>query len=126
MAGYPEKMNRLLRDNEGFGSRVHIIEFDNYSDEELWQILQLNMRRLRRCFSNEEQCHQLALTWFGSLPRTKDFRNARIIEKELLPLLEKNNRLRLQVNHIEDVGSMNEYSPEDFPNYEVMAMKESD
>ena len=126
MAGYPEKMNRLLKENEGFGSRVHIIEFDNYSDEELWQILQLNMRRLRRRFSNEEQCHQLALTWFGSLPRTKDFGNARVIEKQLLPLLEKNNDRRLRVNHIEDVDCMNEYSPEDFPNYKEMAMKDSD
>lgn len=119
MAGYPTKMNQLLSDNPGMKRKVkHIIQFDDYSNEDLWQILQLNMRRFQRHFSDEEQCHQLALAWFDQQPRTEDFGNASVSEN-LLDLLDENKDQRLRAAHIDDLDSLNEYSPEDFPNVDL-------
>lgn len=115
LAGYPADMTRFLSMNSGFKRRVrHIIQFDNYNNEELWQILQLNMRRLQRHFRDEEKCHQLALAWFGLIPRTEDFGNASVSE-QLLEQLERNNDHRLRISNIDNVENMDEYSPEDFP-----------
>ena len=115
LAGYPDDMSQLLSMNEGMMRRVnHIIQFDNYTNEELWQILQLNMRRLKRHFIDEEQCHQLALAWFSLITRNKDFGNASESEK-LLGLLETNNDQRLRAANNESTELMNEYRPEDFP-----------
>lgn len=115
LAGYPTDMANFISMNFGMKRRIkHIITFDNYSNEELWQILMLNMRRLQRRFIDEERCHQLALAWFGLIPRTEDFGNASVSE-QLMSLLEKNNDIRLRTAHIEDMDRLNEYLPEDFP-----------
>ena len=122
LAGYPEDMSQFLSMNDGMTRRVkHIIQFDNYSNEELWQILQFNMRRLKRHFVDEELCHQLALAWFGLIPRTNKFGNASESEK-LLGILEQNNDKRLRAANNESTDLMNEYRPEDFPKaaYEVL------
>ncbi len=123
LAGYPADMANFLSMNSGMKRRVkYIIPFNNYSNEELWQILQLNMRRLQRRFINEEKCHQLALAWFGLIPRTEDFGNASVSE-QLMNKLEKNNDLRLRAAHIEDMEKLNEYLPEDFPETAHEALK---
>ena len=115
LAGYPNDMSQFLSMNDGMMRRVnHIIHFDNYTDEELWQILQFNMQRLKRHFIDEEQCHQLALAWFSLIPRTNKFGNAGESEK-LLRLLEKNNGHRLRAANNESIDLMIEYRPEDFP-----------
>ena len=115
LAGYPNDMAQFLSMNDGMMRRVnHIIHFDNYTDEELWQILQFNMQRLKRHFIDEEQCHQLALAWFSLIPRTNKFGNASESEK-LLGLLEQNNDQRLRAANNESTDLMNEYRPEDFP-----------
>ncbi|MBQ2011316.1 MAG: AAA family ATPase, partial [Bacteroidaceae bacterium] len=122
LAGYPDDMSQFLSMNDGMTRRVkHIIQFDNYSNEELWQILQFNMRRLKRHFVDEELCHQLALAWFGLIPRTNKFGNASESEK-LLGILEQNNDKRLRAANNESTDLMNEYRPEDFPKgaYEVL------
>ena len=115
LAGSPNDMAQFLSMNDGMMRRVnHIIHFDNYTDEELWQILQFNMQRLKRHFIDEEQCHQLALAWFSLIPRTNKFGNASESEK-LLGLLEQNNDQRLRAANNESTDLMNEYRPEDFP-----------
>ena len=115
LAGYPADMANFLKMNSGAKRRFkYIIPFNNYSNEELWQILLLNMSRLQRRFFNEERCHQLALAWFGLIPRTEDFGNASVSE-QLMNLLEKKNDIRLRAAHIEDLDSLNVYLPEDFP-----------
>lgn len=115
LAGYPNDMSQFLSMNDGMARRVkHIIQFDNYTNEELWQILLFNMRRLQRHFIDEEQCHQLALAWFGLIPRTNKFGNASESEN-LLGLLETNNDQRLRAANNESTDLMNEYRPEDFP-----------
>ena len=113
-AGYPADMSRFLKINSGMPRRVNVIRFENYSNDELWQILQYNMKKLQRHFHEEELCHQLALAWFGSLPRTDDFGNASVCAR-LINLLDENNDNRLRAAHVEDPNSMNEYLPEDFP-----------
>ena len=114
-AGYPAEMDRFLSMNVGMKRRMkHIIQFDNYSNEELLDILLYNMRKLNRSFSDAEQCHRLALAWFGMIPRTADFGNASVSE-QLLELLDLNNDQRLSSLGIEDVAEFNLYRPEDFP-----------
>ena len=116
LAGYSDDMEKFLNVNSGMSSRFsYIIDFDNYTNEELWQILQLNVRRLQCHFSDEEQCRLLAISWFSTLTRNRKFGNAREVRK-LRKLLEKNNDERLRRNNIAiDSNSMNEYWPEDFP-----------
>lgn len=115
LAGYPNEMTQFLQKNAGMKRRVkYIIQFDNYTNEELWQILQLNMRKQECRFHNEELCHQLAIAWFGLIPRTADFGNASVSE-QLFEMLDKNCGKRLRTAHIEDVNRENEFFPEDFP-----------
>ena len=79
-AGYQNEMQNFLRMNPGLESRFeHKIHIDDYSAEELFAILQLQMKKLQFVFSDSDGAKEAALLAVKKLVsnKTKDFANAR-------------------------------------------------
>ncbi len=79
LAGYPREMEQLLAMNSGLASRFgdNIIEFPDYDENELWQILLSKMHRQGYSFRDESLCEPLAKSWFSSLPDNPKYANGR-------------------------------------------------
>ncbi len=81
MAGYPEEMEELMRANPGLESRMpYIIEFENYTREELFEIY---MRMARENFAFESEFEDAVHAYFNAFPEEalsdKSFANARFV-----------------------------------------------
>ncbi|MEG1880889.1 MAG: AAA family ATPase [Clostridia bacterium] len=79
MAGYQEEMQSLLKGNTGLESRMpYIIDFPNYSREDLFNIF---MSMAGRNFEYEIEFKEVAKKYFDALPddiiNAKEFSNAR-------------------------------------------------
>lgn len=97
MAGYTEEMETLMRVNKGLESRFEIIQFENYSDENLWEILTRKAKSTKNEANQliiDDTCREIAMSYFQSLERDDHFGNARVVENELLPLLKRNRDKR--------------------------------
>lgn len=115
LAGYKDDMDMWLSHNPGLrGRNWTYVDFRSYTNEELWKILLQLMESKHRVFQSVEQCHQLALAWFGLLPRTKEFANARE-SRRLFDILQKNKTKRLSNRGNSDVRERLVIIPEDFP-----------
>lgn len=121
MAGYTDPMDRLLRSNPGLLSRFQEpIHIDNYTTEELWEILQ-DLSRTKRV-EIDSLCKDYAMAWFLSRSKDSAFANAR----ECGNLFEK-----MRQRHVRRLSSMPasvrvdpnvryRYTPDDCPNYEEL------
>lgn len=81
MAGYKEEMEQLMEVNSGLESRIpYIIDFPNYSREELTQIF---FKMLDGKFTYNENLHEAVKAFFDSIPdevmNDKEFSNARLV-----------------------------------------------
>lgn len=81
MAGYPDEMEQLMKANPGLESRMpYIIEFDNYTREELFTIF---MNRVKENFRYDAGFEEAARAYFDKLPdeviTAKNFSNARFV-----------------------------------------------
>ena len=114
LAGYPADMQRLLNSNQGTASRFgdNIIDFEDYTTDELWQILLLMMKGKGFHFTNMKQSEQLAKQWFEGLPKDNRFANGRKCER-LLQELRRNNVRRLGATA--SAAQLREFHFEDFP-----------
>lgn len=113
MAGYPADMQRLLNANQGTASRFgdNIIDFEDYTTDELWQILLLMMKGKGFHFADMQQSEQLAKQWFDNLPKDNRFANGRKCER-LLQELRRNSVRRLGATAT--AAQLRELQPDDF------------
>ena len=94
MAGYTEEMEAMMRVNKGMESRFAIMQFEDYSDEDLWKILLRKAKSEANPLLIDDQCKEKAMAYFGSLTRNAHFGNARVVENDLLPMLKRNRDRR--------------------------------
>ena len=118
MAGYKDDINQMLNSNAGLSSRFkyHVL-FDDYTNDQLWEIFENNIRKLSLIISKEE-CKPYADAYFNYKRKlSRNFGNARDC-RNLKDLVIANQNTRIG-NAPDDVD--NEYLmtvlPEDFPNY---------
>lgn len=117
MAGYSNDMLRLINDNSGLQSRFKDIIFEDYSNEELYEILVRMIDASSGASIDKDECREVALRYFGSLLRDSNFGNARVAENLLQELIAKRNARYNQAP--EELQNDEEYSrkilPCDFP-----------
>ena len=78
LAGYKKEMKNLLETNPGFESRIQfIIEFPDYSNEELYQIFKQLCKKERYKISSKVK--KLLLEQFEISRRIPNFANARYV-----------------------------------------------
>lgn len=119
MAGYTARMSHMISINEGLQSRfTSIISFEDYNDEEMWEILKVMAQNADNPLIIDEACKDKALAYFSSLNRNQEFGNARIVEKQLLPILKTNLKKRYRQAAPEQRRNKdyrNRIIPDDFP-----------
>lgn len=79
LAGYPKDMEKLIEANKGFQSRIQFnIEFENYSDTELYQIF--NKMLEQEQFKLDKKCKNAILEYFSNESRNNknNFSNGRL------------------------------------------------
>jgi AAA+ superfamily predicted ATPase len=119
MAGYPNDMRLMVDANSGLSSRFEEVSFTDYTNEQLYEILQSMVSSNAFTIMDTEECRELGLRCFASIPRDKNFSNARIAEK-LLKLLCDNRDSRLKNASSEDILDplfLQRILPCDFPNF---------
>ena len=80
VAGYPDEMRRFLESNPGLRSRFdRIIEFPDYDDKELLSVFRSMARD--HDYVLETGVDRELLSWIESLPRGRNFGNARDIRR---------------------------------------------
>lgn len=119
MAGYTAQMSLMVSSNPGLQSRfTSIISFEDYNDEEMWEILKTMARNDANPLIIDEDCKEKAMAYFSSLNRNQDFGNAREVEKKLLPILKTNRNRRYRQAAPEQRRNKdyrNRIMPDDFP-----------
>ena len=113
-AGYPDKMKKFLEKNEGLRSRIAFhLDFPDYNDEELIEILTLMAKRNGYTLSSEtkEKCRNI----FTQVCRQNDFGNGRFA-RNLLEQAVLKQSLRLMEGHKGKIrrDEVLELMPEDF------------
>ncbi len=81
MAGYTDEMNELLKGNRGLDSRMpYMIEFPNYSREQLYEIF---LQMMNKASSLDDGARETAKAFFDKLEdhvlKSRDFGNARFV-----------------------------------------------
>lgn len=81
LAGYKDEMYEFLKTNSGLESRIpHIIEFPNYSKDELMEIF---LHMVKKNFAYEDDMIETVSEYINNIPEeqfeTKEFSNARFI-----------------------------------------------
>ncbi len=118
LAGYQDDMNEMLAVNQGSLSRFTIVDFEDYTNEELWQILLSKVSKpYTQIVMDANACHEPAIRYFASLPREKSFGNARMVDR-LVDILKYKRAERLDKKTQEQLGDRNfalAILPGDFP-----------
>jgi SpoVK/Ycf46/Vps4 family AAA+-type ATPase len=116
IAGYPEETLKFINENPGLKSRFnYYINFEDYSNEELWEILKLQADKEK--FNINDDCSTIAINWFKKITRNKSFSNGRLCE-ELFSELKSNfnERISKLENRSElNVDILNTIIKDDFP-----------
>lgn len=119
MAGYPDDMHRMMNVNAGMPRRFREIEFTDYTDAELYEILTRMVAAKKHTLMDADNCRSAAMRYFSSLKRDSNFGNAGVAEN-LLQVLTDNRDSRF-VDATAMQQSDNDYAqrilPEDFPGY---------
>lgn len=118
MAGYSDDMQEMVNVNPGMERRFENIHFTDYSDEELWEILLMKIQSPNsNALIDASSCRQLAVDYFSSLPRDRNFGNAGVVDRLLETI--KINRDKRFINATEEQRRDIDFSlrilPEDFP-----------
>ncbi|GHV72629.1 hypothetical protein FACS1894201_02980 [Bacteroidia bacterium] len=115
IAGYPKQTDNFIAQNPGLNRRFnYYIDFEDYSDEELWDIYQLKVADIK--FRVEENCKTTAINWFKLRPRSADFKNAGYAD-ELLGITKSNLDKRIAKLDLDNTESsiLNTIILQDFP-----------
>ena len=101
LAGYKDEMNRFLDSNPGLQSRFNrIIEFPDYSADELFQIFEVNCRKFDYTMSDAFSKKLKDVLYKAVLNKEKVFGNARFVRN----LFEKT--IENQANRLSKVGNL--------------------
>lgn len=119
MAGYPDQMDEFMSLNPGMARRFNVfVDFDNYTDEELWEIYRLKVRH--EGLRVRDGCRPLAVSWFSAFPRNDHFMNAGLAV-QLLGLTKSALDRRIQSIPNDQITDdlLHTISEVDFPNYQA-------
>ena len=114
LAGYPTEMKALLDRNSGMSRRFgYILNFENYSDAELWEIFKLKVAAAHMLM-DEDSCKERAIMWFSGQVRDNNFENAGCCDK-LLELVMTSWSRRTALLLAPTITEMETLISEDFP-----------
>lgn len=89
LAGYPDDMQQFLQQNPGLSSRFgRTIKFENYSSEELYQILEFNLRKYDYTLSADAVEPMKKIFAEAAAGADKSFGNARYVRNVFEQLLQ--------------------------------------
>ena len=114
-AGYPDKMKNFLERNEGLRSRIAFhVDFPNYDENELLQILQLMAKNKGFELNSEieNKCREI----FSTACKKADFGNGRFVRNLLEQALLKQSQRIYRENEGKEIGrkELLELKAEDF------------
>ena len=118
LAGYSNDMQQMMDVNFGIRRRFQVIEFDDYTDDELWEILRrMADNPATQVRMDQHACRQPAMNYFASLTRDANFGNAGVVDN-LMGMLKANRDNRYNEALPEqqrDIDFALRIIPEDFP-----------
>lgn len=118
LAGYSNDMQQMMDVNFGIRRRFQVIDFDDYTDDELWEILRrMADNPATQVRMNQHACRQPAMNYFASLTRDANFGNAGVVDN-LMGILKANRDNRYNEALPEqqrDIDFALRIIPEDFP-----------
>ena len=114
-AGYPDKMKNFLERNEGLRSRIAFhVDFPNYDENELLQILQLMAKN--KGFELDSEIENKCREIFSTACKKADFGNGRFVRNLLEQALLKQSQRIYRENEGKEIGrkELLELKAEDF------------
>ena len=118
MAGYTQDMRQMIDVNAGMDRRLQVVEFTDYSNEELWEILaRMADNPKTQVRMDRNTCREPAIRYFASLVRDRKFGNAGVAGN-LMGVLKSRRDERYNAATIQqqaDVDFAMRILPEDFP-----------
>lgn len=118
LAGYTDEMEHMMNVNFGMRRRFDVIPFVDYTDEELWEILERMVSNPKNQVRMDMQsCKSVAMSYFKSLHRDRNFGNAGVVDNLMAKL--KSSRDLRYINASAELQSNLDFAlrilPEDFP-----------
>lgn len=87
-ATYPKEAEGLLQCDPGLASRIYqTILFENYNNEELWEIAKVMAKKYE--FEIAEECRDIFEVYMDDLRKTENYGNARDVRKLLQAVMEE-------------------------------------
>ena len=118
LAGYSKDMQQMMDVNFGIRRRFQVVEFVDYTNDELWEILRrMADNPASQVRMDQHACRQAALDYFASLTRDANFGNAGVVDN-LMAMLKANRDRRYNEATFEqqhDIDFALRILPEDFP-----------
>ena len=99
-ATYPKEAEALLQCDPGLASRIYqTILFENYNNEELWEIAKVMAKKYE--FEIADECKEILEMYMEELRKNENYGNARDVRKLLQTVMEEYGLSEMQ-NHILD------------------------
>ena len=116
LAGYTESMKKFLHRNEGLTSRFnYLVEFEDYTEEELWEILKYQAKEQNQIL--DDSVKEKVMPIFESSQANKEMGNGRLVRK-MLQMATKNQASRLANIDLDngdiDLTTLSKLTKEDF------------
>lgn len=119
MAGYTDDILEMIVQNKGANRRFKVIQFTDYTNEELYEILLRMLASKKHIIIDAAQCRKVGIDYFASIERDANFGNAGIAKKLMKRLI--NNRSsrynKASKKERENPDFKKRILPVDFPNY---------
>lgn len=123
LAGYSSRMKKFMTSNPGLARRIpreNIFTFADYSPEELWAIMKLELERRSIPYQSEMEAKLRETVTDLYAVRTENFGNAGEI-RNLVDAMERRRAVRIRVDRIQNDSPLNE---EDIPeNYRALVSR---
>lgn len=118
LAGYTDDMEHMMDVNFGMRRRFDVVPFVDYTDEELWEILERMVGNPKNQVRMDLQaCKPAAMSYFKSLVRDRNFGNAGVVDN-LMAVLKSNRDVRYSNASVEQQRNLDfalRILPVDFP-----------
>lgn len=119
MAGYPSDMQQMVNTNAGMSRRFKEVPFTDYTDDQLYEILQRMIASKPHTTIDVGECREFGINYFASIPRDRNFGNAGLAENLLTQLCDNRDSrfVDASLEEQEDPDFAQRILPCDFPNY---------